>query len=289
MAGAALAIGVPVATAAVRPAVAPRTIPKAPKDPKLAAMVPAKIRHKGSISIAMDASYAPDEFIAANGHTIIGMDADLAVAIGQVLGLKTNLDNAVFATIIPGLQSGKYDVGMSSFTDTKAREKVVDFVDYFKSGEAYYVLSSSSIKLNGVLSLCGHSVSVETGTTEQSDAMSANTKCKAAHKPGVSVSSFENQNEANLAVSSGRDQIGFADSQVATYIVKQSGGVFKADGKAFEVAPYGIALPKGNGMAKPFLGAVKDLIHDSIYRQILTKWGTHPGAISGPKIDGATS
>jgi hypothetical protein len=40
-------------------------------------------------------------------------------------------------------------------------------------------------------------------------------------------------------------------------------------------------------MAKPVLGALKDLIHDSIYRQILTKWGTHPGAISNPKIDGA--
>jgi polar amino acid transport system substrate-binding protein len=288
-AGAALAIGVPVATAAVRPSVARIVVPKAPKDPKLAAEVPGKIRHSGALTVALDATYAPDEFIATNGHTIIGMDADLIVAIGQVLGLKVNPVNATFATIIPGLQSGKFNVGISSMTDRRSREKVVDFVDYFKAGESFYVPSSSSLKLNGLASLCGHKVSVENGTTEQSDAALANSKCKAAHKPGVSVDSFTDQNGANLAVASGRDQLGFADSQVAAYIVKQSNGVFKLDGKAFEVAPYGIALPKGNGMAKPVLGALKELIHDSIYRQILNKWGTHPGAISNPTIDGAVS
>jgi len=97
--------------------------------------VPAAIKTKGTLNIALDATYAPDEMIAPDGSTIIGMDADFAYAITQVLGLKAHLINATFDTIIPGLQSGKYDVGDSSFTDTLARQKVVDFVDYFVAGE----------------------------------------------------------------------------------------------------------------------------------------------------------
>ena len=100
------------------------TIPPAPKSAKLAAEVPKALRTK-AVTFAMDATYAPDEFIAANGHTILGMDADLAKAIGQVLGIKVKLVNASFDTIIPSLLSGRYDVGLSSFTDTKAREKQV--------------------------------------------------------------------------------------------------------------------------------------------------------------------
>ena len=84
------------------------------------------------------------------------------------------------------------------------------------------------------------------------------------------------QNEANLAVSSGRAQIGFADSQVAGYIVKQSKGQFKLDGQAFEVAPYGFAFAKSSKLDKATLAAVKVLMKDGIYAKILDKWGS-PG------------
>ncbi len=178
--------------------------------------------------------------------------------------------------------AGKYDLGMSSFTDTKAREKVVNFVDYFSAGEAFYVPANSKLKLNGLKSLCGHSVSVELGTTEATDAQSQAKKCS------VSIGTYQTQSEANLAVSSGRQQIGFADSQVAAYIVAQSKGQFKLDGQAFETAPYGIAVPK-NGMAKPVLGAVKVLMADGIYTKILDKWGLESGAITKPVLNGATS
>jgi hypothetical protein len=85
---------------------------------------------------------------------------------------------------------------MSSFTDTKAREKTVNFVDYFLAGEGYYVSASSKYHPNGLASLCGHSVAVESGTTEQSDAQ-AEAKTCAKHKSGaVKVLSFSTQNEA---------------------------------------------------------------------------------------------
>ncbi len=262
------------------------TIPTQSTNAAIAATVPASVKSKGTLTVAMDATYAPDEFIAPNGSTIVGMDADLSTAITQVLGLKAKLVNATFDTIIPGIQSGKYDMGASSFTDTIARQKVVDFVDYFTAGEGYYVKSGSPLAFNGLASLCGHSVAVESGTTEESDAKAQAKKCTSGK---VTVLSFGNQSQANLAVSSGRADVGFADSQVAGYIVATSNGVFQNSGTSFEVAPYGLALPKGNGMAAPVQAAVNYLIGNGVYGQILTKWGVQSGAVTSSVVNGATS
>jgi polar amino acid transport system substrate-binding protein len=257
--------------------------------PKIAAEVPQKIKAKGTLVVAADATYAPNEFVAANGHTVVGMDPDLAQALAGVLGLKFKVVNATFDTIIPGLSSGKYDLGMSSFTDTKAREKVVDFVTYFSAGTSFYVKASGGPTINSLADLCGHTVGVEKGTTQASDATAQGAKCKKAGKSGVTVLTFPDQSSANLSISSGRAQVGMADSPVAAYIVKQSHGTFKLSGKAYNTAPYGIAIPKGNGMAKPILDALKNLMSTGKYTTILKKWGIQSGAISNPKINGAIS
>ena len=233
----------------------------------------------------MDATYPPDEFVAANGTTIVGMDADFSAALGAVMGVKWVDLDATFDTIIAGLQAGKFDVGNSSFTVTTAREKQVNFVTYFQAGEGYYVSKSSPLKLSGsLMSLCGRTVSVETGTTEQTDAQSAVNLCKKAKQKPDTVYAFSTQNEANLAISSGRAQIGFADSQVAGYIVQQSKGQFKLDGPAFGVAPYGFAFAKSSKLDKATLAAVKVLIKDGIYAKILDKWGVQAGAMTKPAI-----
>ena len=104
----------------------------------LAAEVPAAIKSKGTLTVAADATYAPNEFIGKDGKTVEGMDADLRGRSAQALGLKAKVVNATFDSIIPGLAAGKYDLGMSSFTDTKEREKTVDFVTYFSAGTSFY-------------------------------------------------------------------------------------------------------------------------------------------------------
>jgi polar amino acid transport system substrate-binding protein len=256
---------------------------------KLAAEVPAAIRKKGMLIVAADASYAPNEFIASDGHTVVGMDPDLAHALGAVLGLKMNVVNANFSGIIPGLASGKYGLGMSSFTDTLARQKIVDFVTYFSAGTSFFVKTQGGPAIETLANLCGHTVAVESGTTEQADATAQAAKCAKTGKPKETVSAFPDQSSANLALSSGRAQVGMADSPVAAYQVKQSKGEFKLVGKAYGTAPYGIAVPKGSGMAPPILAALKVLMADGKYLAILKSWGIASGAISDPKINGATS
>jgi len=258
------------------------------KDSTVAAMVPAKIKSKGTVTVATDATYAPNEFVGSNGKTLMGWDVALGQAIGKVMGVDWKFVNATFDTIIPGLQSGKYGVGMSSFTDTKERQKVVDFVTYFSAGTSFYVKSGGPT-INSLADLCGHSVGVERGTTQASDSTAQNAKCKKAGKPGVGVHVYPDQNAANLAIQSGRQEVGMADSPVAAYIVKQSSGKFKLTGKPYNTAPYGIALPKGNGMTKPVLDAMNELIKNGTYAGILKKYGVQQGAIKNPAVNAAVS
>ena len=241
------------------------------------------------ITVATDATYAPSEFIDSNGKTIVGMDPDLAQALGTVLHMKVKVVNATFDTIIPGLASGKYDLGMSSFTDTKEREKVVDFVTYFNAGTAFYVKASGGPSIGSLAALCGHSVGVERGTTQAGDATAQDGKCKKAGKDGVKVNVYPDQNSANLAISAGRAEVGMADSPVAAYIVKKSNGQFKLTGKAYGTAPYGIAIAKKSALTKQVLSAMKTLIANGKYKAVLAKWGVSSGAITKPAIDGATS
>ena len=216
---------------------------------------------------------------------LVGFDIDLLKAVATTLKISIHENNVTFDNILAGIDSGKYQIGNSSFTDEKSREKQVNFVDYFQAGEGVYAKSSSTVKFTGLMSLCGLNVAVESGTSEQQDAVSTAKKCPASKK--LTVSPFPTQTEANLAVSSGHSSVGFLDSQVAGYVVSTSKGAFKLVGNAIEVAPYGIATPKtttGKGLAKAIQAAVKTLIANGTYAEILAKWGVSAGAIPTSKI-----
>jgi len=253
----------------------------------IAAQVPPKYKAKGTLSVATEAQYAPNEFIAADGHTVIGMDPDLVRALAAVMGLKVQVVNSTFEAIIPGLAAGRYDIGASSFTDTKEREKTVDFVTYLSVGQAFLTKVNGGPAINTLAELCGHAVSVEKGTVELEEAEKQNKKCKAAGKP-IKLLIFPGQNDANLALSSGRAEVDYADSPIIAYQVRKL-GVSVRNSPTFGAAPYGLALAKGSGLAKPVLEALKVLIANGTYASILKKWELDSAAISNPVINGAKS
>jgi len=240
--------------------------------------------YKGTtLQVATDATYPPDE--SMSGTKMVGFDVDLFKAIGVTLGLKTNENNVTFDNIIGGIGSGRYTIGNSSFTDTKLREKQVNFVDYFQAGEGVYALESAKVTFTGLKSFCGLKVAVETGTTEQSDAVATAKTCPSSKK--LTVLNFPTQTEANLAVSSGHANFGFVDSQIAGYIASVSKGAFKVVGNAIEVAPYGFATPKtpaGKALALAIQKAIKTLIANGTYHAILAQWGVTGGALPASKI-----
>jgi polar amino acid transport system substrate-binding protein len=257
--------------------------------PSIEKLVPKAIKAKGTLTVASDATYAPDEFVQSG--KIVGMDVDLMNAIGSAMGLKVSVTNVTFDNIIPSMISGRYMIGASSFTDTKAREKQVTFVDYANVGESFYTLASGGAKISGISGICGLTVAVESGTTEESDAKAQSAKCTKAHKKAVNVAVYPGQNGANLAVSDGHAQVGFADTPVAAYQVTQAHGKFKLVGAAYAPAPYGLAIGKTTGLAPAVKAAVLYLMKNGTYAKIFKKWNVSSIAVpsSFVKINGATS
>lgn len=254
-----------------------------------AKLVPTADRHT-TLQVATDATYPPDE--SMSGTTIVGFDADLIKAIAKTLRIKVKENNVTFGGIIGGIVGGKYQIGNSSFTDNKSREKQVNFVDYFTAGEGVYARTTTKVKFTGFKSFCGLKVAVETGTVEQTDAQTTSKTCPNGKK--LTLLKFSTQTEANAAVLAGRADVGFVDSQIAGYIVSLAKGTFKLVGSAVNVAPYGIATAKtatGTALAKAIRAAIKVLIANGTYGAILTHWGVSSGAVTSNKVvlNGATS
>ena len=262
--------------------------PTIAKQPVAGIAVPDDLKAKGTLTIGTDASYPPIEFMGADGKTVEGLDADLAQALAGAMGLKAQVQHATFDSILPGLTTKKFDVGMSGFTDTKEREETVDFVTYFSAGTSFFVKTQEGGPVVNTLDdLCGLKLALQKGTAQVEDAAAQQDKCAAAGKPAIKVMTFPDQPGANLAIISGRADVGMTDSPVAAYQAKQSGGQLSVVGEQFGSAPYGIALPKGSPLVKPMHAAMKALIADGTYGEILAKYGIEAGAITEPGINQA--
>lgn len=262
-------------------------VPAVQRDDALAAMVPAAVASDGRLVIGTDATYAPNEFVAEDGTTIIGMDVDLGTAVAQKLGLTAEFQNSSFDGILPGIAAARYELGMSSFTDNAEREQVVDMVTYFTAGTK--MATPAGNPENVVLDdLCGRTVAVQRGTVQVEDLTARNEQCTQQGAPPITISQFQAQTDVTLALTAGRAQAMLADSPVVDYAVQQTNGQLEAVGEAYDTAPYGIAVPKGQGAyAQAVQGAVQALIDDGSYAAILDRWGVTGGAIPTSEINAA--
>ncbi|MGV9827521.1 ABC transporter substrate-binding protein [Gordonia sp. NPDC003429] len=256
------------------------------KVESIAALVPENIRNSGKLTVGVNVPYAPDEFKDKDGN-IIGFDVDLMNAIGGVLGLTPVYKEAKFDTIIPSVQQGTYDVGMSSFTDTKEREQQVDFVTYYTSGVQWAQQKGAGIDPNNA---CGKRVAVQATTYEDTDEIPAKSKaCTDAGKPAIDKQKFDSQDEATNALILGKVDAMSADSQVTAYAIKRSNGKLEAAGGVFDSAPYGYPVKKGSSLSKALQQAVQYLIDNGQYKKIVDHWGIEAGSIQTSVINGAVS
>jgi len=256
-------------------------------DEALAAKVPDAIKSDGKIVIGTDASYAPNEFLDADGKTVIGFDVDLFNAVAAKLGLKTEYESAVFDAIIPGLQSGKYEAGVSSFTINDDRKKQVNMVSYFNAGTQWGTKKGNPTGVQPD-DACGKKVAVQTNTVQDTDDVSSKRQegCKSAGKPAITIDRYQRQDQATAAVVSGKDDAMLADSPVLAYAVKQTNGQLELLGDIYDAAPYGYVIKKDQTeFAQAVADAVKALITDGTYKTILEKWGVEAGAITDPTVN----
>jgi polar amino acid transport system substrate-binding protein len=249
-------------------------------DPALAAKVPEKIKSAGTIIVGSDASYAPNEFLDDDGKTVVGMDVDLFNAVAAKFGLKAEFQNAGFDTIILGVSSGKYDVGVSSFTINDERKKQVNMVSYFNAGTQWAVKAGNPKKVDPD-NACGLNIGVQKGTVQIDDLTARSKKCTDAGKPAIRQIIDADQSKVTASVVSGKSDAMLADSPVGLYAVKQTGGQLEALGDIYDAAPYGFVVPKDQtDFAQAIADALKAMAADGSYKAALDKWGNDSGAIS---------
>ncbi|HET8594342.1 MAG TPA: ABC transporter substrate-binding protein [Intrasporangium sp.] len=250
-------------------------------------LVPEAVKAKGELTFAMDASYAPFEYFDTDNTTIIGFDADLSKALAAKMGLTAKDVNTGFDTILVGLTSGKHDVGMSAFSATAERAKTVDFVVYGAGGSGIAVKTGNPKGLTmDPAKFCGHTISAQKGSLQGIDFLPKFSKqCTDAGKPAITIALYPSQNEANLAVASGRADAVLADSVSMAYQAQQSKGAFElAPGPDFDPTNIAVALPNDSPLVPAISEALKELDKDGVVATLAAKWGIPEQVIKQAKI-----
>jgi polar amino acid transport system substrate-binding protein len=259
------------------------SVPSASADTSLADKVPADIKAAGKLVIGTDSTYAPNEYLDADGKTVIGFDVDLFNAVAQKLGLTTEWQSSKFDAIIPGVSSGKYTVGVSSFTVNADRLKEATMVSYFSAGTQWAAKAGATINPDDA---CGKKVAVQVGTVQLDDVTARSKKCTEGGKAKITIDQYQSQADATNAVVSGKDEAMLADSPIGAYAVKQTNGQLALVGDIYDAAPYGYVLPKAQAdFGAAIEGALEALIADGTYKTILTKWGVEAGSITDPAVN----
>ncbi len=249
-------------------------------DPALAAKLPAKIKAAGTIIVGTDATYAPNEFLDADGKTVVGMDVDLFNAVAAKFGVKVQYQPAGFDSIILGVTGGKYDMGISSFSITDERKKQVNMVSYFSAGTQWVTQTGNPKKVDAE-NACGLSIGVQKGTTQQDDLTARSKKCTDAGKQAINLVIQEGQDQVTADLAGGKTAAMAADSPVALYAVKQTNGALAKLGETYDSAPYGWVVPLDQkDFAQALVDAVKALNTAGAYKPILAKWNIDSGAIT---------
>jgi serine/threonine protein kinase len=250
----------------------------------IASTVPAEIRSTGRLVIGVNTPYPPNEFKDTSGQ-IVGFDVDVMNAVARTLGLVPEYRETAFEAIIPSVRAGDFNVGMSSFTDTKDRQGSADFVTYFQAGILWAQKAGSNVDPNNA---CGLRIGVQYASIQETEEVPAKSKaCVEAGNPAINKVVFVSQDDLNAALNNGEVDAMSADSPATGFAIKTSGGVLEPAGEIFDTAPYGWPVAKGSKLAESLRLAMEHLVETGEYRTIATMWGVEKGMITGPVINGA--
>jgi polar amino acid transport system substrate-binding protein len=254
-------------------------------DQALAGKVPAEVKADGKITVGTDPTYAPNEFLDTDGKTVIGFDVDLFNAVAAKLGLRTEYVSSKFGDIIAGVQSGKYEIGVSSFTINDERKAQTLMVSYFSAGTQWATKKGNPAKVDPDAA-CGKKIAVQKDTVQVDDITARAKKCTTGGKPQIGIDQYQAQTDATAALVSGKDDAMLADSPVCAYAVKLTNGQLESLGAIYDSAPYGYVVKQDQrAFADALQGAVAAVIADGTYQKALQKWGVEAGAITSSAVN----
>jgi len=247
--------------------------------------VPAAIKEKG-LTVAIMPNYPPMDFKDPATNQLTGVDYDLGQAIGEKLGVKINWQEIAFEQMVNAVVTRRVDLVMSGMTDTKERQQVVNFIDYFKTGPQFYTQSARS-DINSAMDLCGKKVGTSRRTTfPQEIANWSKAHCEAAGKAAIIVVGAEGTADARTQLRQNRLDGVVQGSETLPYIMDLEKGKYKALDKAFSFQYTGMAIGKDAGeLTTAIQAAIDAMIADGTYQKILGKWGLADNGVAKATVN----
>jgi polar amino acid transport system substrate-binding protein len=253
-------------------------LPTETQQPDLVKLLPERMASAKTFTVAVALGSPPDDFRNEQGE-IAGWEVDILRAATQAMGLQLELRPTTFDTLIPGLQSKRFDAAVGQMGVTTVREQVVDMIGTLLANEQFAALADSNIKVNTLDDICGLTVGTTRGSREMVFAEAQNPKCEAAGKKPINALAFSDGNGAAESLMSKRSDLFWLGSTAVSYFVNQSQGKTKVVGSYTDTSYIGVALPKGSDMSAALQAAIQHLIEDGTYQKIVQKWGLEKGAI----------
>lgn len=258
-------------------------------DASIAAGVPADVRAR-KLSLSSSVGYPPMEMFADDGTTIIGLDPAMGLAIARVLGMGLEVTNEDFNAQIPGLLTGRYDMVMSSMSDTAERQQKVTFIDYVQAGAGMLVAAGNPKNIGGAEQLCGLTVSVVDNGSSLALAEQYAADCAAKGKPKLELLRFPGDQDALLALKSGRADANITDYVVAAFKASDASQKIEAIDLPGTESPWGIAMnPEQKELIAAVHAALEKLVSDGTYGKILAAYNLEKIAVTEVTINGGGS
>jgi polar amino acid transport system substrate-binding protein len=240
----------------------------------------------GHLTDIINLPYAPMEFSKPGSSAAIGFDIDMATAIAHKMGDSISFTNVQFPQIIPSVKTKRGDFAWTAVFDLKAREKTLNFIDYFKTGSQFYTSTANSSKYHAIKDLCGQTIAVPSGT---SFAQVVNRQSKAlCGSKAMKTVTVAGPPEQNLQITEGRAAAAISGPETVGYLQKQQSGKWVTVGGIVEPDYYAVVFAKGStALMNKMLTTMKAAWKDGTYHKTLAKWGLTGAALPAPLVNHA--
>lgn len=274
-------LGALPALALAQGAASPRLVAKELRD-----ALPAAIKNSGTLRVGSQQTFPPVEYREEGSADVQGLSVDLLREIAARLGLKIQYVHAEYASLIPGIQAGRFDIASGGLSDTVEREEKLDFVNYFNSGVGILMLGSENAVVNNIDDLCGKGVATLLGSRVIVDAVTAaSERCSARGQQKIRIEQLPAAPDARMQLDLGRVNAYLGDIPALVHLSSKFPGKYKIAGGNYTFTSY--ILSWGTDKSNPALrdaifAAAKSLQADGSYQKILDKWNS--GGFALPEI-----
>lgn len=255
-----------------------------PKADVVATVEPKALVRAGHLTTCMDMPYKPFQYFDEAGDPV-GVDIDLIDEVSARLGLKANIQNSVFDTIIAALKGGKCDLVWADQYVTADRIKQIDMVAYWKANEVVVVAEGNPKAIKSKDELCGYKVAGQKGGADVAALEQLAKACKAAGKPAIKILQFPRSPDAYQALMSGQADAWMTEEVAALLLKDEMNAKIEfadsfplGDGKLAGLTGLSFRLDDA-AIKDPVMKALDSMVKDGTYAKIWKKWGLTSAAI----------